>query len=158
VLTKGLGAGHHRRRLRCLLLRRRPACRHRDVPDRPRRRTAFDPSAGLDNHPIPAEGNIGPTRWTDIHKPIIAAVNGAAYAGGLEWACLANLRIADEHASFGVTCRRWNVGLGDGGTQRLPRLIGLSRAMDLIITGRVIGAREAERFGLVNEVTPAAIA
>ena len=114
----------------------------------------FDPSAGLDNHPIPAEGNIGPTRWTDIHKPIIAAVNGAAYAGGLEWACLANLRIADEHASFGVTCRRWNVGLGDGGTQRLPRLIGMSRAMDLIITGRVIGAREAERFGLVNEVTP----
>lgn len=63
----------------------------------------FDPSSGLDNHPIPAEGNIGPTRWTDIHKPIIAAVNGAAYAGGLEWACLAHLRIADEHASFGVT-------------------------------------------------------
>ncbi|MCB0828275.1 MAG: HD domain-containing protein [Solirubrobacterales bacterium] len=103
--------------------------------------------------PIPAEGNIGPTRWTGIHKPIIAAVNGAAYAGGLEWACLAHLRIADQHASFGVTCRRWNVGLGDGGTQRLPRLIGLGRALDLIITGRVIGAPEAERIGLVNEVT-----
>jgi enoyl-CoA hydratase len=102
----------------------------------------------------PAEGNIGPTRWTDIHKPIIAAVNGAAYAGGLEWACLAHIRIADRHASFGVTCRRWNVGLGDGGTQRLPRLIGLGRAMDLIITGRVIGAAEAERIGLANEVTP----
>ena len=113
----------------------------------------FDPKAPLDTHPIPAEGNIGPTRWTDTHKPIIAAVNGAAYAGGLEWACLAHIRIADEHASFGVTCRRWNVGLGDGGTQRLPRLIGLSRALDLIITGRVIGAHEAERFGLVSEVT-----
>lgn len=106
-----------------------------------------------DAAPIPAEGNIGPTRWTGIHKPIIAAVNGAAYAGGLEWACLAHLRIADQHASFGVTCRRWNVGLGDGGTQRLPRLIGLGRALDLIITGRVIGAAEAERIGLVNEVT-----
>lgn len=102
---------------------------------------------------IPAEGNIGPTRWTGIHKPVIAAVNGAAYAGGLEWACFAHLRIADQHASFGVTCRRWNVGLGDGGTQRLPRLIGLGRALDLIITGRVIGAPEAERIGLVNEVT-----
>ncbi len=102
----------------------------------------------------PAEGNIGPTRWTGIHKPIIAAVNGAAYAGGLEWACFAHIRIADRHASFGVTCRRWNVGLGDGGTQRLPRLIGLGPALELIITGRVIGAAEAERIGLVNEVTP----
>ncbi len=102
----------------------------------------------------PAEGNIGPTRWTDIHKPIIAAVNGAAYAGGLEWACFAHLRIADRHASFGVTCRRWNVGLGDGGTQRLPRLVGLGPALDLIITGRVIGAEEARRIGLVNEITP----
>lgn len=112
----------------------------------------FDP-ADPAARPIPAEGNIGPTRWTAVHKPIIAAVNGAAYAGGLEWACLAHLRIADQHASFGVTCRRWNVGLGDGGTQRLPRLIGLSRALELIITGRVIGATEAERIGLVNEVT-----
>ncbi|MCO5315713.1 MAG: enoyl-CoA hydratase-related protein [Solirubrobacterales bacterium] len=112
----------------------------------------FDP-ADPDGDPIPVEGNIGPTRWTSVHKPMIAAVNGAAYAGGLEWACFAHLRIADQHASFGVTCRRWNVGLGDGGTQRLPRLIGLSRALDLIITGRVIGASEAERIGLVNEVT-----
>lgn len=122
----------------------------------------FDPASGreplfdasdLSAEPIPAEGNIGPTRWTGITKPVIAAVNGAAYAGGLEWACLAHLRIADQHASFGVTCRRWNVGLGDGGTQRLPRMIGMSRALDLIITGRVIGATEAERIGLVNEVT-----
>lgn len=122
----------------------------------------FDPGSGLEPlydpadpsaSPIPAEGNIGPTRWTGINKPIIAAVNGAAYAGGLEWVCLTHIRIADQHASFGVTCRRWNVGLGDGGTQRLPRLIGMSRALDLIITGRVIGASEAERIGLVNEVT-----
>jgi enoyl-CoA hydratase len=100
------------------------------------------------------DGIIGPSRWTDIYKPIVAAVNGVAYAGGLEWACFADIRIADEHATFGVTCRRWNVGLGDGGTQRLPRIVGMGRAMELIITGRVIDAGEAERIGLVNEVTP----
>jgi enoyl-CoA hydratase len=100
------------------------------------------------------DGILGPSRWTDIYKPIIAAVNGVAYAGGLEWACFADIRIADENASFGVTCRRWNIGLGDGGTQRLPRLVGMGRAIELIITGRVIDAREAERIGLVNEVTP----
>lgn len=99
-------------------------------------------------------GVIGPTRWTDIYKPILAAINGAAYAGGLEWACLADLRIAEEHATFGVTCRRWNIGLCDGGTVRLPYIIGLGRALDLILTGRVIGAAEAERIGLVNEVVP----
>jgi enoyl-CoA hydratase len=99
-------------------------------------------------------GMLGPSRWTNIYKPIIAAVNGVAYAGGLEWACFADIRIAEEHASFGVTCRRWNIGLGDGGTQRLPRIIGMGRAMELIITGRVIDAREAERIGLVNEVVP----
>jgi enoyl-CoA hydratase len=99
-------------------------------------------------------GVLGPSRWTDIYKPIIAAINGVAYAGGLEWACFADIRIAEEHASFGVTCRRWNIGLADGGTQRLPRIIGMGRAMELIITGRVIDAREAERIGLVNEVVP----
>ncbi len=97
-------------------------------------------------------GILGPSRWTDIYKPIIAAINGVAYAGGLEWACFADIRIAEEHASFGVTCRRWNIGLADGGTQRLPRIVGMGRAMELIITGRVIDAREAERIGLVNEV------
>jgi enoyl-CoA hydratase len=99
-------------------------------------------------------GILGPSRWTDIYKPIIAAVNGVAYAGGLEWACFADIRIAEEHASFGVTCRRWNIGLADGGTQRLPRIIGMGRALELIITGRVIDAREAERIGLVNQVVP----
>ncbi|MEM7102936.1 MAG: enoyl-CoA hydratase-related protein [Bacteroidota bacterium] len=101
-----------------------------------------------------ADGILGPTRWTDIYKPIIAAVNGVAYAGGLEWACFADMRIAEEHASFGVTCRRWNIGLGDGGTQRLPRIVGMGRAMELIITGKVIGAEEAYRIGLVNEIVP----
>jgi len=99
-------------------------------------------------------GILGPSRWTDIYKPIIAAVNGVAYAGGLEWACFADIRIAEQHASFGVTCRRWNIGLADGGTQRLPRIIGMGRALELIITGRVIDAQEAERIGLVHEVVP----
>lgn len=99
-------------------------------------------------------GVLGPSRWTDIYKPIIAAVNGVAYAGGLEWACYADMRIAEEHASFGVTCRRWNIGLADGGTQRLPRIVGMGRAMELIITGKVIDAEEAYRIGLVNEVVP----
>ncbi len=99
-------------------------------------------------------GYLGPSRWTDIYKPIIAAINGVAYAGGLEWACFADIRIAEAHATFGVTCRRWNIGLADGGTQRLPRIIGMGRAMELIITGRVIDAEEALRIGLVNEVVP----
>jgi enoyl-CoA hydratase len=99
-------------------------------------------------------GVLGPSRWTDIYKPIIAAVNGVAYAGGLEWACFADIRIAEVHSSFGVTCRRWNIGLADGGTQRLPRIIGMGRAMELIITGRVIDVTEAERIGLVNQVVP----
>ncbi|MGB0929144.1 MAG: enoyl-CoA hydratase/isomerase family protein [Chitinophagales bacterium] len=101
-----------------------------------------------------AAGILGPSRWTDIYKPVIAAVNGVAYAGGLEWACFADMRIAEEHASFGVTCRRWNIGLADGGTQRLPRIVGFGRAMELILTGKVIDAEEAYRIGLVNEIVP----
>ncbi|OJJ22015.1 enoyl-CoA hydratase [marine bacterium AO1-C] len=100
------------------------------------------------------DGILGPSRWTDIYKPIIAAVNGVAYAGGLEWACFADMRIAATNASFGVTCRRWNIGLADGGTQRLPRIVGMGRAMELIITGKVIDAEEAYRIGLANEVVP----
>jgi enoyl-CoA hydratase/carnithine racemase len=99
-------------------------------------------------------GILGPSRWTDLYKPTIAAVNGLAYAGGLEWVCWTDLAIADEHATFGVTCRRWNIGLADGGTQRLPRIVGFRRAMELIVTGRVIDAREALDIGLVNEVVP----
>lgn len=116
---------------------------------------------GMDAEEIAAHGRgerpgiIGPTRWTDLYKPTIAAVNGLAYAGGLEWALWTDIRIADERASFGVTCRRWNIGLTDGGTQRLRHVVGLGRALELIITGRVIDAAEAERIGLVNEVVTA---
>jgi enoyl-CoA hydratase len=116
-----------------------------------------DLKAAFTGEPIDAmseDGILGPTRWIDLFKPTIAAVNGVAYAGGLEWACWTDLAIADEHATFGVTCRRWNIGLADGGTQRLPRIVGFRRAMELIITGRVIDAEEALRIGLVNEVVP----
>ena len=99
-------------------------------------------------------GYLGYTRQVDIDKPIVCAVNGYALAGGLELACLGDLRIVEEHAELGVACRRWNVPLVDGGTQRLPRIVGMGRAMDLILTGRSIGAEEAHRMGLANEVVP----
>lgn len=99
-------------------------------------------------------GFLGYTRGLDIDKPILAAVNGFALAGGLELACFADLRIAEAHAELGVACRRWGVPLVDGGTQRLPRIVGLGRAMDLILTGRSIKAQEALAMGLVNEVVP----
>ena len=124
-----------------------------------------DLEAGLDLVPSSADeiaadnrgerpGILGPSRWTDIYKPVIAAVNGVAYAGGLEWACFADMRIAEQHASFGVTCRRWNIGLADGGSQRLPRIVGMGRAMELILTGKVISATEAFDIGLANEIVP----
>lgn len=98
------------------------------------------------------EGFMGYTRQVDIYKPILAAVNGYAVAGGLELSCLADVRIAEEHAIFGVSCRRWNVPLVDGGTQRLPRIIGMGRAMEMILTGRDVSATEALTWGLANEV------
>lgn len=98
------------------------------------------------------DGYLGYTRGVDIDKPILAAVNGDALAGGLELACFADLRIVAEHARLGVACRRWNVPLVDGGTQRLPRIVGMGHAMDMILTGRFIDAREAWRMGLANEV------
>jgi enoyl-CoA hydratase len=96
-------------------------------------------------------GPMGPTRL-QLSKPVIAAVEGHAVAGGLELACWADLRVAARDATFGVYCRRWGVPLVDGGTVRLPRLIGQSRAADLILTGRGIDGTEAERIGLVNRV------
>lgn len=99
-------------------------------------------------------GYMGYTRQVDIYKPIIAAVNGFALAGGLELSCLGDMRIASENAQFGVACRRFNVPLLDGGTQRLPRILGMGRAMELIITGKFIDAKEAYRIGLANEVVP----
>ena len=97
------------------------------------------------------DGPMGPTRMR-LSKPVIAAVAGHAVAGGLELALWCDLRVAEQDAVFGVFCRRWGVPLIDGGTVRLPRLIGTSRAMDMILTGRAVGATEAERIGLVNRV------
>jgi enoyl-CoA hydratase len=97
------------------------------------------------------DGPMGPTRLRPS-KPVIAAVEGYAVAGGLELAVWCDLRVAAEDAIFGVFCRRWGVPLIDGGTVRLPRLIGMSRAMDLILTGRPVRADEALAFGLVNRV------
>jgi enoyl-CoA hydratase len=99
-------------------------------------------------------GACGYTRRVDVFKPIIAAVNGYAFAAGLETALLADIRIAAENAEFGALERRWNIVAGDGMTARLPLVVGFARAMELIITGRRIDAREAERIGLVNEVVP----
>ncbi|HZU40973.1 MAG TPA: crotonase/enoyl-CoA hydratase family protein [Solirubrobacteraceae bacterium] len=99
------------------------------------------------------DGPMGPTRLR-LSKPVIAAVAGYAVAGGLELAVWCDLRVAEEDAVFGVFCRRWGVPLIDGGTVRLPRLIGLSRAMDLILTGRAVAAPEALEIGLVNRLVP----
>ncbi|MBD8504972.1 crotonase/enoyl-CoA hydratase family protein [Hoyosella sp. G463] len=95
---------------------------------------------------------MGPTRLL-LSKPVIAAVDGFAVAGGLELAIWADLRVADPGATFGVFCRRWGVPLIDGGTIRLPRLIGHSHALDMILTGRPVGAEEAQRMGLANRVS-----
>ena len=100
------------------------------------------------------DGPLGPTRML-LSKPVIAAVEGYAVAGGLELSLFCDLRVADESAVFGVFCRRFGVPLIDGGTVRLPRLIGLSRALDMILTGRAISAREALEMGLANRVVPA---
>jgi enoyl-CoA hydratase len=99
------------------------------------------------------DGPMGPTRMR-LSKPVIAAISGHAVAGGLELACWCDLRIVERDAVMGVFCRRWGVPLIDGGTVRLPRLIGLSRAMDLILTGRPVGAEEAREIGLANRVVP----
>ena len=97
------------------------------------------------------DGPMGPSRM-QLSKPVIAAVSGHAVAGGLELALWCDLRVVEEDAILGVFCRRWGVPLIDGGTVRLPRLIGLSRALDLILTGRPVGAREALDMGLANRV------
>ena len=100
-----------------------------------------------------SDGPMGPTRMR-LSKPVIAAVEGHAVAGGLELALWCDLRVAAEDAVFGVYCRRWGVPLVDGGTVRLPRLIGASRALDLILTGRPVPAQEAFDIGLANRLAP----
>ncbi|UQA91737.1 crotonase/enoyl-CoA hydratase family protein [Streptomyces halobius] len=99
------------------------------------------------------DGPMGPTRMR-LGKPVIAAVAGHAVAGGLELALWCDLRVVEESSVFGVFCRRWGVPLIDGGTVRLPRLIGTGRAMDLILTGRPVTAPEALDIGLANRVVP----
>src|SRR3954471_24408406 len=104
---------------------------------------------------VPAEGDgpMGPSRLV-LDKPVVAAIEGYAVAGGLELALWCDLRVLAENATLGVFCRRWGVPLIDGGTVRLPRLIGLSRALDLILTGRPVKADEALQIGLANRVVP----
>lgn len=97
------------------------------------------------------DGPMGPTRLA-VSKPVIAAVSGHAVAGGLELACWCDLRVVEDDAIFGVFCRRWGVPLIDGGTVRLPRIVGRGRALDMILTGRAVGAREAHEMGLATKV------
>jgi enoyl-CoA hydratase len=108
-----------------------------------------------DKRPVPDKGPgpMGPTRTT-LSKPVIAAIEGYAVAGGLELALWCDLRVAADDATLGVFCRRFGVPLVDLGTVRLPRLIGHSRAMDLLLTGRAVGAAEALEIGLVNRTAP----
>ncbi|GAA2392472.1 crotonase/enoyl-CoA hydratase family protein [Dactylosporangium salmoneum] len=115
-------------------------------------------AAGEGNRVEPdGDGPMGPTRMR-LGKPVIAAVAGHAVAGGLELAIWCDLRVVEEDAVFGVFCRRWGVPLIDGGTVRLPRLIGAGRALDLILTGRPVDAAEAHRIGLADRVVPAGTA
>ncbi|MGV0792892.1 crotonase/enoyl-CoA hydratase family protein [Mycolicibacterium sp. XJ1819] len=108
-----------------------------------------------DSNPVhrTGPGPMGPTRMV-LSKPVIAAVSGYAVAGGLELALWCDLRVVEQDAVMGVFCRRWGVPLIDGGTVRLPRLIGQSRAMDMILTGRAVDADEALAIGLANRVVP----
>ena len=99
------------------------------------------------------DGPMGPTRMR-LSKPVVAAVAGYAVAGGLELALWCDLRVAEQDSTFGVFCRRWGVPLIDGGTIRLPRIVGIGRALDMILTGRAVGAAEALQMGLVNRVVP----
>jgi len=111
-------------------------------------------AAGNHNRTEPSgDGPMGPTRML-LSKPVIAAISGYAVAGGLELTLWCDLRVMEEDAVLGVFCRRWGIPLIDGGTVRLPRLIGLSRALDLILTGRPVAAHEALSMGLVNRVVP----
>jgi enoyl-CoA hydratase len=110
-------------------------------------------AGGTGNRTLPeGDGPMGPTRML-LDKPVLAAVEGHAVAGGLELALWCDLRVAARDAVFGVFCRRWGVPLIDGGTVRLPRLIGHSHALDLILTGRGVSGDEAQRMGLANRLT-----
>lgn len=111
--------------------------------------------SGGRGNPMRADGDgpMGPSRM-QLGKPVIAAIAGHAVAGGLELACWCDLRVAQEDAVFGVFCRRWGVPLVDGGTVRLPRIVGMGRALDMILTGRPVPAAEAHQMGLADRVVP----
>ena len=128
-------------------------------------KVAADPDAARDAPAMPPQGGpMGPSRLladrdtaepgVTLSKPLIAAVEGYAVAGGLELALLADMRVASVSAVFGVYCRRWGVPLIDGGTLRLPRIVGQGRALDMILTGRPVHAEEAHQWGLANRLTP----
>ena len=112
-----------------------------------------NPRANPLNTDMSATAPMGCTRL-QLSKPVIAAVSGYAVAGGMELALWCDLRVVEETATFGIFCRRWGVPLIDGGTVRLPRVIGMSRALDLILTGRPVDANEAFAIGLANRVVP----
>ena len=112
-----------------------------------------NPGARLTFDRLDAAGPMGPSRMV-LSKPVIGAIAGHAVAGGLELSLWCDMRVVEEDAIFGVYCRRWGVPLIDGGTVRLPRLIGHSRALDLILTGRPVNAEEALTMGLANRVVP----
>jgi enoyl-CoA hydratase len=117
--------------------------------------TAFCAGANLRSLPaLRPSGPLGPTRL-QLTKPVVAAIEGWCVAGGVELAAWCDLRVAGDTARFGCLERRWGVPLIDGGTYRLPRIVGLGRALDLILTGREIDAVEAERIGFVNRLVPA---
>lgn len=111
------------------------------------------PATGADFSRLAADGPMGPSRMI-LNKPVIGAISGHAVAGGLELALWCDMRVVEEDAIMGVFCRRWGVPLIDGGTIRLPRLIGHARAMDLILTGRPVNAQEALAIGLANRAAP----
>ena len=114
---------------------------------------AISEGRGNQVRPVEEDGPMGPSRM-QLGKPVIAAVAGHAVAGGLELALWCDLRVAEQGAVFGVFCRRWGVPLIDGGTVRLPRVVGQGVALDMILTGRPVGAAEALRIGLANRVVP----
>jgi enoyl-CoA hydratase len=114
---------------------------------------AASPETGAKWDPLSPTGPMGPSRML-LSKPVIAAVSGYAVAGGLELSLWCDLRVVEEDAIFGVFCRRWGVPLVDGGTIRLPRIVGHGRALDMILTGRPVDAQEALAMGLANRVVP----